>query len=158
MVIPAIKNGAPRSNRIDILYTNHPYQIQTSAQFSGKEPNHTQLPYQYSVLVVYKYTYHTKNTYSTIPVKYKLAPSFPKRNPIHTQLPYQYSVLVMYNYTYHTKNTYSTIPVNLFLQSLLQVLVSSVTVLAWPRSISDICLKLSFSLQNDIFYLTHGRG
>ena len=90
------------------------------------------------------YTYHTKNTYSTIPVKYKLAPSFPKRNPIHTQLPYQYSVLVVYNYTYHTKNTYSTIPVNLFLQSLLQVLVSSVTVLAWPRSISDICLKLSF--------------
>ena len=34
---------------IDILYTNHPYQIQTSAQFSKKEPNHTN--YQYSVLV-----------------------------------------------------------------------------------------------------------
>ena len=142
MVIPAIKNGAPRSNRTDILYTNHPYQMQTSAQFSEKEPH----PYHtntrcWSCI----YTYHTKkNTYSTIPVKYKLAPSFPKRNPIHTQLPYQYSVLVVYNYTYHTKNTYSTIPVNLFLQPLLQVLVSSVTVLAWPRSISDICLKLSF--------------
>ena len=51
MVIPAIKNGAPRYNRIDILYTNHPYQIQTSAQFSEKEPNHTH--YQYTVLVVY---------------------------------------------------------------------------------------------------------
>ena len=74
MVIPAIKNGAPRSNRTDILYINHPYQMQTSAQFSEKEPNHTQLPYQYSVLVVYniylpyqKYLfYHTSKPISSI--------------------------------------------------------------------------------------------